>query len=28
VDEETVVQLNNIGPWVITYIGLKDDRGP
>jgi hypothetical protein len=26
VDEETVVQLNNIGPWVITYIGPKDDR--
>jgi len=25
VDEETVVQLNNIGPWVITYIDPKDD---
>jgi quercetin dioxygenase-like cupin family protein len=25
VDEETVVQLNNIGPWVITYIDAKDD---
>ena len=26
VDEETVVQLNNIGPWVITYIDPKDDQ--
>ena len=25
VDEEMVVQLNNIGPWVITYIDPKDD---
>ena len=25
VDEETVVQLNNIGPWGITYIDPKDD---
>jgi quercetin dioxygenase-like cupin family protein len=25
VDEETVVQLNNIGPWEITYIDPKDD---
>ena len=25
VDEETVVQLNNIGPWVITYIDPKED---
>ena len=25
VDEETVVQLNNVGPWVITYIDPKDD---
>src|SRR5262245_42006268 len=25
VDEETVVQLNNIGPWVITYIDPNDD---
>jgi hypothetical protein len=25
VDEERVVQLNNIGPWVITYIDPKDD---
>jgi hypothetical protein len=25
VDEETVVQLNNIGPCVITYIDPKDD---
>ena len=25
VDEQTVVQLNNIGPWVITYIDPKDD---
>jgi quercetin dioxygenase-like cupin family protein len=25
VDEETVVQLNNIGPWVITYLDPKDD---
>src|SRR5215510_13219026 len=25
VDEETVVQLNNIGPWVLTYIDPKDD---
>jgi quercetin dioxygenase-like cupin family protein len=25
VDEETVVQLNNIGPWVITYIDPEDD---
>src|SRR5262245_28091535 len=25
VDEETVVQLNNIGPWMITYIDPKDD---
>jgi hypothetical protein len=24
VDEETVVQLNNIGPWVLTYIDPKD----
>lgn len=24
-DAETVVQLNNIGPWVITYIDPKDD---
>jgi quercetin dioxygenase-like cupin family protein len=25
VDEETVVQLNNIGPWVLTYIDPEDD---
>ena len=25
VDEETVVQLNNIGPWEIVYIDPKDD---
>jgi hypothetical protein len=25
VDEKTVVQLNNIGPWVITYVDPKDD---
>ena len=25
VDTETVVQLNNIGPWAITYIDPKDD---
>ena len=25
VDEETTVQLHNIGPWVITYIDPKDD---
>src|SRR5262245_5003404 len=25
VDEETVVQLNNIGPWVLTYIDPNDD---
>src|SRR5262245_1888224 len=25
VDEETVVQLNNIGPWEITYLDQKDD---
>jgi hypothetical protein len=25
VDEETVVQLNIIGPWVITYIDPKED---
>jgi quercetin dioxygenase-like cupin family protein len=25
VEEETVVQLNNIGPWMITYIDPKDD---
>ena len=25
VDEETVVQLNNIGPWEISYIDPKDD---
>ncbi len=25
VDEETVVQLNNIGPWLIIYIDPKDD---
>ena len=25
VDEETVVQLNNIGPWVLTYLDPKDD---
>jgi hypothetical protein len=25
VDEETVVQLKNIGSWVITYIDPKDD---
>jgi quercetin dioxygenase-like cupin family protein len=25
VDEETVVQLNNIGPWEITYLDPKDD---
>jgi len=25
VDEETVVQLNNIGPWEITYTDPKDD---
>ena|SRR5215510_6300382 len=24
-DEQTVVQLNNIGPWVLTYIDPKDD---
>jgi hypothetical protein len=28
VDEETVIQLNNIGPWVITYIDPKDDPAP
>jgi hypothetical protein len=26
VDEETVVQLNNIGPWVITYIDPRTTR--
>jgi hypothetical protein len=25
VDEETIVQLNNIGPWEITYIDPKED---
>ena len=25
VDEETVVQLNNVGPWAIVYIDPKDD---
>jgi quercetin dioxygenase-like cupin family protein len=25
VDEETVVQLNNIGPWVLIYTDPKDD---
>ena len=25
VDEETVVQLNNIRPWVITYIDPKEE---
>ena len=25
VDEETVVQLNNIGPWELTYTDAKDD---
>ena len=25
VDEETVVQLNNVGPWEISYIDPKDD---
>ena len=25
VDEETVVQLNNVGPWVLTYIDPKED---
>jgi len=25
VDKGTAVQLNNIGPWVITYIDPKDD---
>jgi quercetin dioxygenase-like cupin family protein len=25
VDEETVVQLNNIGPWEIAYIDPEDD---
>jgi quercetin dioxygenase-like cupin family protein len=25
VDEETVVQLNNIGPWTLAYIDPKDD---
>ena len=25
VDEETVVQLNNIGPWEITYSDPKED---
>jgi quercetin dioxygenase-like cupin family protein len=25
VDEETVVQLNNIGPWELTYLDPKDD---
>ena len=25
VDEETVVQLNNIGPWELSYIDPKDD---
>jgi hypothetical protein len=25
VDEETVVQLNNIGPWEISYIDPEDD---
>lgn len=25
VDEETVVQLNGIGPWGVTYVNPKDD---
>ena len=25
VDEETIVQLNNIGPWEISYIDPKED---
>jgi quercetin dioxygenase-like cupin family protein len=25
VDEETIVQLNNIGPWEITYIDARED---
>ena len=25
VDEETIVQLNNVGPWEITYIDPKED---
>jgi len=25
VNEETVVQLNNIGPWELTYLDAKDD---
>ena len=24
-DEDTVVQVNNSGPWVITYVDPKDD---
>ena len=25
IDEETVVQLNSIGPWALTYVNPKDD---
>jgi quercetin dioxygenase-like cupin family protein len=24
-DEETVIQLNSIGPWTLTYVNPKDD---
>ena len=25
VDQETVVQLNGVGPWEVKYVNLKDD---
>jgi hypothetical protein len=25
VDEETVLQLNGMGPWSVTYVNPKDD---
>ena len=25
VNEETVVQLNGMGPWAVTYVNPKDD---
>lgn len=28
-DEDTVIQLNSVGPWSLTYVNPKDDpRGP
>jgi hypothetical protein len=27
-DEDTIIQLNSIGPWALTYVNPKDDPRP